>query len=167
MDFERKHINRLPLVWMGSIVAMDQLSKLAAAAHLEPGRSVPVLGEFFRLTLSWNSGGAFGILAGQGSLLTVLTIGVAVTIVLVLWRGDLRSRQIMTGLVFIAGGAIGNLIDRLWLGKVVDFLDFGVSPALRWPTFNIADTAIVMGTALLLWRLLTQGSAYAGIFHRL
>lgn len=167
MGFERRQINWLPLVWMGGLVAMDQLSKLAAAAHLEAGRSVPVLGEFFRLTLSWNAGGAFGILAGQGSLLTVLTFAVAVTIVLVLWRGDLRSRQIMVGLVFIAGGAIGNLIDRLWRGKVVDFLDFGISPMLRWPTFNMADTAIVLGTVLLLWRLLTQGSTHAGIFHRL
>lgn len=167
MDFARRHTNLTLLGWMGVIVAADRFAKLAAVSHLEPLRSVPILGEYLRLTLTWNSGGAFGILAGQGSLLTVLTVGVAATILLVLWRRDLPSKQVIAGLVGIAGGAIGNLIDRLWLGSVVDFLDIGISPTLRWPTFNLADTAIVTGTALLLWRLLTRGSAHEGIFHRL
>lgn len=168
MEFERRQINLAPLVWMGLIVAVDQLSKLAAVTYLESTRSVLIAGEYVRLTLAWNSGGAFGILAGQGSLLTALTIGVAVTILSILWRGDLQSGWAIAGLVGIAGGAMGNLIDRLWLGKVVDFLDVGISPALRWPTFNVADAAIVLGTGLLLWRLFAhRGSAREGLFHRL
>ncbi|OGF52751.1 MAG: signal peptidase II [Candidatus Fraserbacteria bacterium RBG_16_55_9] len=167
MNFERRHSSLTPLFWMGVIVAADQLAKLAAATYLEPMRYIPIFGEYFRLTLTWNSGGAFGILAGQGSLLTALTVGVAVTILLVLLRGDLQSKQVVLGLAGIAGGAIGNLIDRLWLGRVVDYLDFGISPTLRWPTFNLADAAIVTGTALLLWRLLARGSTHEGMFHRL
>ena len=167
MDFERRLTILFPLGWMGVIVAADQLAKLAAATYLKPTRAISILGEYFQLTLTWNSGGAFGILAGQGSLLAALTVGVAATILLVLWRGDLQSKQVILGLVGIAGGAIGNLIDRLWLGRVVDYLDFGISPTLRWPTFNLADAAIVTGTALLLWRLLTRGSAHEGVFHRL
>jgi signal peptidase II len=168
MDGERKQINLAPLVWMAVIVVADQLSKLAAVTYLEPTRPLLIWGEYVRLTLAWNSGGAFGILAGQGSLLTVLTLGVAVTILLVLWRGDLQSRGVIVGLSGIAGGAVGNLIDRLWVGKVVDFLDLGISPTLRWPTFNVADAAIVLGTALLLWCLFFhRGSTREGIFHRL
>jgi signal peptidase II len=173
---ERTRANWTLLGWVGVIVVLDQLSKILVATQLsqlaptaalsglcpDPQTggvySIPVWGEYFRLTLTCNPGGAFGILAGQGPLLTVLTVGVAATILLALWRGDLQSPYVRAGLVAIAGGAIGNLLNRLWMGQVVDFLDIGLSPTLRWPTFNLADTAIVAGTALLLWRLLTQGA---------
>jgi len=145
-----------PLVWIGIIVALDQMSKLAAVSLLRPTDSVAIIGEYFRLTLARNSGGAFGILAEQGALLTALTVGVIAGILFVLWRGKLRSGLMITGLIAVAGGALGNLIDRIRLSYVIDFLDVGVSATLRWPTFNFADVAIVLGTALLLWVVLAR-----------
>lgn len=156
MDFMLRRTTEHPLVWIGVIVALDQMSKLAAVSLLRPTDSVAILGEYFRLTLTRNSGGAFGILAEQGALLTTLTVGVIVGILFVLWRGKLQYGPMITGLIAIAGGALGNLIDRIRLSYVIDFLDVGVSPTLRWPTFNFADVAIVLGTALLLWVVLAR-----------
>ncbi len=138
------------------LVAVDQASKLAVAAYLATQRSVSLWGEYVKLTLAQNPGGAFGILPEHGSLLTVLTVAVVTGILIFLGRGGRKSPGMSTGLVAIAGGAVGNLMDRLRLGYVVDFVDVGISAAWRWPTFNVADAAIVIGTGLLLWRLLAQ-----------
>jgi len=148
----RKGLN--PLGWIGIILACDQLSKLAATALLPPG-PVSLLGDYLRLTLAKNPGGAFGIFSGHGEVLAALTVGVVGAILFLLGRRDLPLRVVL-GLAAIAGGALGNLIDRIRLGYVVDFLDLGVSEALRWPTFNLADVAIVLGTAALIWHLFRQ-----------
>lgn len=144
------------MFWIGVLVAIDQLSKLLLAAYLKPLKSVSLWGEQVKLTLTQNSGGAFGILPELGPLLTVLTLAVVVGILAAIWRGSISSRLVIAGLIAIAGGALGNLIDRLRLGYVIDFVDLGLSPELRWPTFNVADAAIVVGTFLLLWRLLIR-----------
>lgn len=144
-----------PLGWIGIVVACDQLSKLAASAYLSPLGSLPLLGDYFKLTLAKNPGGAFGIFAGHGAVLAGLTVGVVATIFFLLWRRDLPL-WVVLGLAAVAGGALGNLIDRIRLGYVIDFLDLGLSETLRWPTFNLADVAIVGGTAMLLWHLFHQ-----------
>jgi signal peptidase II len=147
-------------VWMtfvgiAGIVAVDQLTKWTAERRLS-AQIVPVWDGFVRLTLARNSGGAFGLFAEQGEWLAWLTLGVVVAIVAVLWRGRARSLRFHLGLIAVAGGALGNLVDRARLGHVVDFIDVGISPTLRWPTFNLADVSIVVGTGLLLWHLLTR-----------
>jgi signal peptidase II len=144
-----------PFVWIGLILALDQLTKWAFSLLLSRG-SISIIDGVVRLTLAYNPGGAFGILAGQGELLTLLTIGVVAVILVMLWKGRVQATVLAVGLSAVAGGALGNLIDRLRLGYVVDFLDIGLSPALRWPTFNLADASIVLGTGLLLWHLLAQ-----------
>jgi len=156
MELGPRRTRWYPLVWIGVIIVVDQLSKRLVLGLLGSTGSIPILGEYFRLTLARNPGGAFGILAEQGALLTVLTVGVTIGILFVLWQGRLRSPWVIGGLIAIAGGALGNLIDRIKLGYVIDFFDVGISTQLRWPTFNVADAAIVMGTALLLWRLLRR-----------
>jgi signal peptidase II len=130
------------------IVVADQLTKAWLTSFLSPGESVQVLGDWVRLVHSQNNGGLFGLLHGQA-----LVFGLASLIVvgfIVLYHGRQRpSRYLSITLGLLLGGAVGNLIDRLRIGYVVDFVDAGVG-ALRWYTFNVADTGISFAILLLL-----------------
>lgn len=132
-------------------VVLDQATKASVSARLLPYESIPVLGQVVRITHTRNPGIAFGISFGvlSGWVLTLLTAcGVAaIAIYLVRHGADGGGRAAMRGLVL--GGAVGNLIDRLRLGEVIDFLDVGVG-GYRWPVFNVADSVVVIGVALLL-----------------
>ena len=139
------------------VVVLDAITKYLAELHLGSGAMVRVLGDWVRLHLVYNRGAAFGLHLGDYSRWIFLAI--AIIAVVVLYRmsreaapGD-RFRQLALGLV--AGGAAGNLIDRIRSSRgVVDFLDVGIG-ALRWPTFNVADIAVSCGAialALSLWR---------------
>ncbi|MGH7518912.1 MAG: signal peptidase II [Gemmatimonadales bacterium] len=140
-----------------AVVALDFVTKLAAEAALLLTPGVPVIGDWFQLRLVYNRGAAFGLHVGPYS--RWVFFAVAVVAVYVLNRmshtsppGD-RLRQLSLGLV--AGGAAGNLIDRIRSARgVVDFLDVGIG-SLRWPTFNVADIAVSCGgiaLAVVLWR---------------
>jgi len=139
------------IVWAVFVTALDQLSKFFATQLLQLHQPMPVIDGFFRLTLTKNPGGAFGILSDNGSFITLITATVGIAILGVLLFAELRSSYIKAGLILIAGGAFGNLIDRLRWGYVIDFLDFRV-----WPVFNFADTAIVLGTALVILTLFSR-----------
>jgi signal peptidase II len=139
------------------VVGLDVVTKLIAEATLLLTPGIPVIGDWFQLRLVYNRGAAFGLHVGPYS--RWVFFGVAIVAVLVLNRmsvqtslGD-RFRQLALGLV--AGGAAGNLIDRIRSGRgVVDFLDVGVG-SVRWPTFNVADIAVSCGgiaLAIALWR---------------
>ncbi|MCI2429536.1 signal peptidase II [Candidatus Acetothermia bacterium] len=133
------------------VLALDQLSKYIALTHLEPGRSLAIFSGIFHLTLTYNTGGAFGLFHEFGDLIAILAAGASLVILMVLLWNRPRQPAMTVGLTGIAGGALGNLTDR-WLperGAVVDFLDFRV-----WPVFNLADTAIVIGTGLVLLALI-------------
>jgi signal peptidase II len=122
---------------------VDQLTKLLVLARLTPGVPVPLWG-FVQLSLTHNRGSAFGLLPG-GWLPVSATIAVCVVVCAYAFTGGLRRapvRSIPLGL--IVGGALGNLLDRIRLGAVVDFVDLQV-----WPVFNAADTAITVGMLLL------------------
>ena len=140
------------------IVVADQLSKLWIRSNLAVGESVFELG-FFRLTHVSNTGAAFGLFRGHTLPLTVVScVGVA----LLLLYAFLFYRQFpqldrwlsWTGLGLILGGTIGNLIDRVRLGYVTDFIDFGF-----WPAFNVADSAIVIGVIIFAYSLLSLARA--------
>jgi len=132
--------------WITAIILLflDQVSKLAVRSCMSPGESVPVLQGVVSLTYVQNRGAAFGFFQGQKAFLlvcAVLVVGAAIYL-------NRSSRlpgavQILTGLV--AGGALGNLIDRFNSGYVVDFIDLG-----WWPVFNIADSAICCAVVLTL-----------------
>lgn len=139
------------------VVVLDVVTKLIAEATLLLTPGIPVIGDWFQLRLVYNRGAAFGLHVGPYS--RWVFFAVAVIAVLVLNRmsvqtsvGD-RFRQLALGLV--AGGAAGNLIDRIRSARgVVDFLDVGVG-SLRWPTFNVADIAVSCGAIALvisMWR---------------
>ncbi len=132
----------------GSVV-LDQLTKMIAVGSLEPGVPVPVAGDIVRFLLRYNEGAAFSFSWGGPLLLALLSIAAAVLIIVFI----VRCRE-CTGRTFIAlgavlGGALGNLIDRIICGKVIDFIDVGAT-GWRWPTFNVADISICLGGAALL-----------------
>jgi signal peptidase II len=135
----------------GLIVGLDQLTKFLAERLLVMHQPVPVLPSF-NLMLTYNPGAAFSFLAGAGGWQRwfFLSLGTAISIALVVWLTRLRPEEKRLGLALalILGGAIGNLIDRAWLGQVIDFIQLYYD-RWYWPTFNIADSAISIGAALL------------------
>ena len=144
------------LACAAAVVALDQATKVVASSRLETGESISVLGDFIRLTLVHNTGAAFGLFPGSRVpfiLVSVLAIGVVLYLFL---RDTYRSAWNRTLLGCILGGAIGNLVDRVRLGWVVDFIDVGYGTA-RWPVFNVADSAVTLGVLLLAWNLARSG----------
>ncbi len=125
------------------VVALDQVSKFFIRANMALGQSIPEEG-FFRITYGTNTGGVFGIFANQAFLITLTAI-VGVAAILIYSRYPLfNSLLVRIALGLLLGGAVGNLIDRIRFGEVVDFIDVGA-----WPVFNLADSAIVVGVILL------------------
>jgi len=141
-----------------AIVVVDQLSKWAVLSAFAPGERLALTG-FFNLVLAFNKGAAFSFLAGAPGWQTPLFIAVAVVaivVVSVLLARSSADRLVCAGLALILGGALGNVIDRLRYGQVVDFLDFHLY-GWHWPAFNVADSAITIGAGLLV---------YESLFHR-
>lgn len=126
-------------------VLLDQLTKALAETFLTPGLSQPVLPNLFHLTLVENRGIAFGLFQGAEKILfLIITVSVLVLVV-VGFRSEAARPRNQWGIGLILGGAVGNWIDRIRVGAVIDFLDFRI-----WPVFNLADTAITVGVGLFL-----------------
>jgi signal peptidase II len=143
-----------------AIVAFDQLSKWAVLSAFAPGERL-ALTSFFNLVLAFNKGAAFSFLARAPGWQTPLFIAVAVVaivIVSVLLARSPADRLVCAGLAMILGGALGNLVDRLRYGQVVDFLDFHLY-GWHWPAFNVADSAITIGAGLLIYESLLRRGA--------
>ena len=132
----------------GTIVVLDQLTKAWLQSNFAPGQVVEVLGNTVRLVFGQNSGALFGLFRDQAPLFALASLGVVGLIVAYHGRAG-RSLYLSISLGLLLGGAIGNLIDRLRLGYVVDFVDVGIG-TLRFYTFNLADAAISTAIALLL-----------------
>jgi signal peptidase II len=123
-----------------------------------PHQSIPVIKNVFHITYVQNTGAAFSILKGKTFLFTVVSSIVIVIITLVLIKLPAKHKAFGIVMALILGGAMGNFIDRLRFGYVVDFLDFRV-----WPVFNIADCAIVIGVLILAY-LITFHPEYQSLF---
>jgi signal peptidase II len=137
------------------VVLLDQVSKWFMVAQLEPYQAHSVIPGFLDLVLVKNKGMAFGILGQSRShvaayLLMGATLAAILVIVAFFWRARRDQKWLTVGLALILGGAAGNLLDRIRLGFVIDFLDFSIK-GYHWPAFNLADSAVTMGT---LWLLL-------------
>ena len=134
-----------------AVVIADQSTKIAAVALLDPASSVEVI-PTLDLVLAYNTGAAFSFLSSAGGWQRWLFIGLAVAICgfILHWMRDLPrgARWYPLALSLILGGAVGNVIDRVRIGAVVDFIDFHVGD-WHWPAFNVADSAICVGAALL------------------
>lgn len=134
------------------IAALDQLTKLAITRTLSPYDVVEVVPGFFNIVHYLNRGAAFGILNQGGGLGRLFLIGVSVAALVLLAMLARQSRDRLSLLAFslIAGGAVGNLVDRIRYGSVVDFLDFHIA-SWHWPAFNVADSAITAGVGLMIF----------------
>ena len=142
-------------LWIGLavvLVLLDQLTKSLVLRTLRFGERVRVIDGFFDLTLVYNEGAAFSFLASAGGwqrwLFTGIGVAAAVFIAFLLWRHG-AQRLFALALTLILGGAVGNVIDRLVHGKVVDFL-LAYWNGFYWPAFNLADSAITVGAVLLI-----------------
>lgn len=131
-----------------AVVVVDQLTKAWIRSILAPGESTPVLGDWIRLVHAQNNGGIFGLLRGQALPFAIVSLGVIALIVAYHGRSG-RNPFLTVALALLLGGAIGNLLDRLLYGSVVDFVDAGIG-TIRWYTFNVADASISLAIVLLL-----------------
>ncbi|KGA97762.1 peptidase A8 [Alkalihalobacillus alcalophilus ATCC 27647 = CGMCC 1.3604] len=130
------------------IIILDQITKWIVATQMEISQKIPLIDGFLYFTSHRNTGAAFGILEGQMWFFYIVTIGVVIAIVYFMQKEGRYSKLYGTSLALILGGAIGNFIDRLFRGEVVDFIDtypFGYNFAI----FNVADSALCIGVALL------------------
>jgi len=148
--------------WLsGSVIVLDQVTKFLAETLLTFHQPVPVLPSF-NLLLTYNTGAAFSFLAGASGWQRwfFLGLGLLVSIGLIVWLRRLKPTEtrLATALALILGGAIGNLIDRAWLGQVIDFIQLYYQH-WYWPAFNLADSAITVGAALLVLDSLWSGRA--------
>jgi signal peptidase II len=145
------------------VILLDQATKAAVVRALSLYETVPVIPGFFNLVHIRNPGIAFGLLSHLGSAWSSLVLSAVTTaaiVLLVLWFARLRNedRRAAIGLSLVIGGAVGNLIDRVRLGEVVDFLDLYVG-SFHWPAFNVADSAVTVGTIWLALSILFAPSA--------
>ena len=144
------------------LVMLDQASKLAVLRLLEPYQTIPLV-PGFNLTLAFNRGASFSFLADAGGwqrwLFSGISLAASVIIVILLRRTPPADRLNGLGLSLVLGGAVGNLIDRLWLGHVVDFFDVYYR-AWHFPAFNVADSAITVGAALLVLGIRRQAGRH-------
>jgi signal peptidase II len=132
-----------------AVIALDQATKTIVKRTMTLGQSFTVIGDPLRITFVENDGIAFGLHVKNAALFTAFSVIACALIVVYLWKQRREGAWLKTALVLILGGAIGNVIDRVAFGKVVDFIDVGFR-TLRWPVFNVADSAVVVGMGIMI-----------------
>jgi signal peptidase II len=144
------------------VIALDQWTKLMVLQRFRLGESISVIPNYFNLTYIRNTGAAFGIFADahpgfRGPFFLLVPLAALAAIAYIFRKIPADDRKLSIALSLVVGGAIGNLIDRLRLGYVVDFLDFHWRYLNHFPAFNVADSAICLGVGILMLDLLQQG----------
>ena len=131
------------------VVLLDQATKYYVVTHFALGESVPVVNNVFHWTFILNPGAAFGMLEGSRWLFVVIALAVIGGVLYL--RKEIEQSGVLAcmGAALFTGGAVGNLIDRMLHGVVIDFFDFRI-----WPIFNVADIAICTGVGLIIWSIL-------------
>jgi signal peptidase II len=142
----------------GAVVVTDQLTKAWITSAIAPGEVIRLFGDELRLIITYNTGGLFGLFRDQAPVFAAFSVGVMALIVLFHARST-ASRYVSVTLGLLLGGAIGNFIDRVRLGHVIDFVDGGLG-STRFYTFNVADMAVTAAVLLLL--ALSVRSSLAG-----
>lgn len=137
----------MPFIFIAVIILLDQVTKYIVVSNLELYESIPVINGIFHITYARNTGAAFSILQDKIVFFIAITVVVSCAIFFTMIRYYNRlDKALLYSLALIAAGAIGNLIDRVRLGHVTDFLDFRI-----WPIFNVADMSVVGGAILMAW----------------
>jgi signal peptidase II len=131
-----------------AVIVLDQLAKAWLVANVQPGEAIEIVGDWLRLIHGRNDGGLFGLFGGSAAVLAIASLGVIGLIVA--YHARARPNIVLSiALGLLLGGAIGNLLDRIRYGYVVDFVDAGIG-TLRFYTFNVADSAITVAILLLI-----------------
>jgi signal peptidase II len=148
------------IIGAAAVIVFDQITKAVIAERLFVYGSHKIIDGFFNLVYVMNPGAAFGFLAGAPEMFRYLFfISITVLAMLLIIYYILKSKQeslsVIISLTLIFGGAVGNLIDRLRFGAVVDFLDFYIG-TWHWPAFNVADSAITVGAVLMVLEMLVN-----------
>lgn len=137
------------IVFAASII-LDQLTKLWSVAVLKDGGSIKIIGDFLRFTYAENRGAAFSILQNQRMFFIIVTVVMLTVLAYIYFKTKNITNSSRLSIAMIAGGAIGNFIDRFRLGYVVDFIDVRFGDFYNFPIFNIADSFVVCGTILMI-----------------
>lgn len=144
-------------LWMAGVVLADQATKILAIHYLETGKPVFVIQSFFWLHLVYNPGAFASIMREHPGILAIIN---SLALILIVWWGSQipkKEKRLRIAMGLIAGGALGNLLDRFFRGGMVtDFFDFHWMNKAHWPVFNIADVAISVGVGLIFLDLLLQ-----------
>jgi len=150
---------RLGWALAGAVLVLDQITKVLILDLFSGSPQTIEVLSFFNLVLAWNRGVSFGMFGGLGDWGPWVLVGLAlvISVVLARWMAKAENRLILVSLALIIGGALGNVIDRVRFGAVVDFLDVHVL-GYHWPAFNVADSAITVGAAILILESLFCGS---------
>ena len=138
------------------IVVLDRFSKIFFSRLLDVNESLILIKNVFYFTLAHNTGIAFGLFKDCGFVFMIVPIvltGLLIYNIYYYRHSEHLSRVYIAAFSLILGGAIGNLMDRIWLGYVIDFIDFRI-----WPVFNIADSAITIGAAIILFKCIPSSS---------
>lgn len=149
-----KEASALRWLWLSAlIIVLDQITKVIANTYMALYETIE-LAPFINLTLAYNEGAAFSFLSDAGGwqrwFFAVLAVTVSAVLVVWLRRLPPSEKFVAVALALILGGAIGNVIDRVYLGYVIDFIDVYYGRA-HWPAFNVADSAISIGAVMLIW----------------
>lgn len=158
-----KRKNQYLLLPALGIIVLDQITKILVIRALPLHDYIPVINNFFNLVHVRNRGMAFGLMNRSGSVFTFYALLFATIVaiaLLLIWFTKLKQddHRLTIGFSLIIGGALGNLIDRVRLGEVIDFLDVYIGP-FHWPAFNVADSAITIGTFWVALNLLFHHSS--------
>lgn len=139
----------LVVIIIFAVLLLDQITKYLVVIKMTQGMSIPVLEDVFHLTYILNPGAAFGMLE-HNRFFFIATACLAIMAIMYMWS-DIKkeSKMIQIGVALFTGGALGNLIDRIQTGLVIDFFDFRI-----WPIFNVADIGICVGVGLILWSMI-------------
>ena len=148
------------MIIAGGIILLDQITKEVILRTIPTNTTIPVISGFFNLTHIYNPGGAFGLMADLSatlrSIIFLFISSLAVGLIFYFYKKTPPQYSwLAAAFAMIFGGAIGNLIDRIRFGMVVDFLDFHLGN-LHWPAFNVADSAISIGIAIFLFHLVLK-----------
>jgi signal peptidase II len=143
-----------------AVVIVDQLTKAWLVANVQPGGAIEILGEWLRLIHGRNDGGLFGLFGGSAAVLAIASLGV-IGLVIAYHARSKPNVVLSIALGLLLGGAIGNLLDRIRFGYVIDFVDAGIG-TLRFYTFNVADSAISIAIFLLILLALFPALGGAG-----
>ena len=143
------------VILMAVSVVLDQISKYLVVANMELGESIDIIPGVLRFTYIHNEGAAFGSLDNARWVFMILSsIAIVAILVFLFWKKP-QNKLLLSAIILVAGGGIGNMIDRIFLGYVVDFIDFCAFPKIWMWIFNVADACVCIGAGLLiLWLIL-------------